>query len=343
MPIFGGKKPKSPDLSINGGVVNENLSKMSNNNNNNNNRGENTNGNRSDSNGNKSGQTVPPKLVFQCQLAEGSHTAQVSNFSNIRELYERIGENFNIPASEILYCTLNTHKVDMDRLLGGQIGLDDFIFIHRKGQRKELEMTKTDEYLGLTITDNGNGYAFIKKVKEGSAAHQIKFIEAGDHIEKINNESMVGLRHFEVAKTLKDIKLGTTFIIRLIEPFKNKSIGPRSESSSRKSSPSMPSYGSGKETLRIRKKGPPVVESMPTDVIKAALDRINGLLESFMGINDNELANEIWDLAQLKTNPHEFVVAIDNSDLKEFGFSDNFIFDLWGAVSDAQAGRLAKV
>nr|CAD7575432.1 unnamed protein product [Timema californicum] len=32
----------------------------------------------------------------------------------------------------ILFCTLNTHKVDMTKLLGGQIGLDDFIFVHRK-------------------------------------------------------------------------------------------------------------------------------------------------------------------------------------------------------------------
>lgn len=118
-----------------------------------------------------------------------------------------------------------------------------------------------------------------------------------------------------------------------------ESIGPRSDPSSKKSVP----YGSGKETLRIRKKGPPVVETMPTEVIKAALDRINSLLESFMGINDNDLANEIWDLGQQKANPHDFVIAIDNSDLKEFGFSDDFIFDLWGAVSDAKAGRLAKI
>ena len=34
---------------------------------------------------------------------------------------------------QILFCTLNTHKVDMNKLLGGQIGLDDFIFAHRKG------------------------------------------------------------------------------------------------------------------------------------------------------------------------------------------------------------------
>lgn len=65
-----------------------------------------------------------------------------------------------------MFCTLNTHKVDMDKLLGGQIGLEDFIFAHVKGQRKEVEVFKSEEALGLTITDNGAGYAFIK-VPEG--------------------------------------------------------------------------------------------------------------------------------------------------------------------------------
>ena len=61
-----------------------------------------------------------------------------------------------------MFCTLNTHKVDMDKLLGGQIGLEDFIFAHIKGQRKEIEVYKGEDALGLTITDNGAGYAFIK-------------------------------------------------------------------------------------------------------------------------------------------------------------------------------------
>lgn len=37
---------------------------------------------------------------------------------------------------QILFCTLNTHKIDMTKLLGSQIGLDDFIFVHRKGNFK---------------------------------------------------------------------------------------------------------------------------------------------------------------------------------------------------------------
>lgn len=69
---------------------------------------------------------------------------------------------------QVMFCTLNTHKVDMDKLLGGQIGLEDFIFAHVKGQRKEVEVFKGEDALGLTITDNGAGYAFIK-VQEASS------------------------------------------------------------------------------------------------------------------------------------------------------------------------------
>lgn len=68
----------------------------------------------------------------------------------------------HLPPLQVMFCTLNTHKVDMDKLLGGQIGLEDFIFAHVKGQRKEVEVFKSEEALGLTITDNGAGYAFIK-------------------------------------------------------------------------------------------------------------------------------------------------------------------------------------
>ena len=45
-----------------------------------------------------------------------------------------------LPPLQVMFCTLNTHKVDMDKLLGGQIGLEDFIFAHVKGQRKEVEV-----------------------------------------------------------------------------------------------------------------------------------------------------------------------------------------------------------
>lgn len=65
----------------------------------------------------------------------------------------------------------------MTKLLGGQIGLDDFIFAHRKGRPKEIEIVKTEDALGLTITDNGAGYAFIKRIKEGSVIEAIPHIQ----------------------------------------------------------------------------------------------------------------------------------------------------------------------
>ena len=44
--------------------------------------------------------------------------------------------------------------------------------------------------------------------------------QVGDHIEKIDGQSVVGCRHFEVAKMLKGITKGTTFILRVVEPLK---------------------------------------------------------------------------------------------------------------------------
>lgn len=67
--------------------------------------------------------------------------------------------------------------MDMTKLLGGQIGLDDFIFAHRKGRPKEIEIVKSEDALGLTITDNGSGYAFIKRIKEGSVIAKIPHIQ----------------------------------------------------------------------------------------------------------------------------------------------------------------------
>jgi hypothetical protein len=46
-------------------------------------------------------------------------------------------------------------------------------------------------------------------------------LQVGDHIEKINSENLVGRRHFEVAKMLKEIPRNSTFVLRLVEPLKD--------------------------------------------------------------------------------------------------------------------------
>lgn len=59
-----------------------------------------------------------------CENDEGRGEGGLSG--QCRELNERL-------MFQILFCTLNTHKVDMTELLGGQIGVGDFIFAHKKG------------------------------------------------------------------------------------------------------------------------------------------------------------------------------------------------------------------
>ena len=106
----------------------------------------------------------------------------------------------------------------MERLLGGQIGLDDFIFAHIKGQQKTVSVVKTSPALGLTITDNGAGYAFIKRIKEGSIIDGVAQICVGDHIKGINGQPVVGIRHYDVARMLRDFPVGVEITFELAEP-----------------------------------------------------------------------------------------------------------------------------
>lgn len=51
-------------------------------------------------------------------------------------------------------------------------------------------------------------------------------------------------------------------------------------------------------------------------------------------------AQQIWDFAHNKNNPSDFAMAIDESELGAFNFTDEFIFDLWAAIDDIKAGRI---
>ena len=108
----------------------------------------------------------------------------------------------------------------MSRLLGGQIGLEDFIFAHVKGKTKDFSVRKTEPALGLTITDNGAGYPFVKRIREESVMGKESEVCVGDLIESINGRRMVGCRHFDVAKMLKELPLYSEFSLKLVEPRK---------------------------------------------------------------------------------------------------------------------------
>ncbi|XP_016776741.3 PDZ domain-containing protein GIPC2 isoform X1 [Pan troglodytes] len=271
------------------------------------------------------------RLVFHAQLAHGSATGRVEGFSSIQELYAQIAGAFEISPSEILYCTLNTPKIDMERLLGGQLGLEDFIFAHVKGIKKEVNVYKSEDSLGLTITDNGVGYAFIKRIKDGGVIDSVKTICVGDHIESINGENIVGWRHYDVAKKLKELKKEELFTMKLIEPKKAFEIEPRSKAG--KSSGEK--IGCGRATLRLRSKGPATVEEMPSETKAKAIEKIDDVLELYMGIRDIDLATTMFEAGKDKVNPDEFAVALDET-LGDFAFPDEFVFDVWGVIGDAK-------
>ena len=50
------------------------------------------------------------------------------------------------------------------------------------GRPKEVEIYKGEEALGLTITDNGAGYAFIKRIKDNSVISRLGCIEVHKHV-----------------------------------------------------------------------------------------------------------------------------------------------------------------
>jgi PDZ domain-containing protein GIPC len=63
------------------------------------------------------------------------------------------------------------------------------------------------------------GYCLIKHIKRNSTIERGKYsINIGDHIESINNQSAVGIEHYELAKMIKDIPLGDKISLRLFEP-----------------------------------------------------------------------------------------------------------------------------
>lgn len=281
---------------------------------------------------------IAKQLSFTAQLAHGSPCVKIGNFTNVKELYQRIADGLNVPLTDILYCTLNTAKTDMEKLLGGQIGLEDVIYAHCKGALKTVIVQKDSDSLGLTITDNGNGLAFIKRIREDSTASHYSNINIGDHICLIGDKEMVGCRHFEVAKVLREIPLGTTFGLKLQEPKKGgfAAIAPRQTKGS--SSKNSDIVGSGRATLRLRSKGTAVVEEPLSWEIKA-ISKIDDLLEMFIGIRDAELANTLIDLGKNLENPSDYALAVDDK-LGDFAFPDEIVFDIWGAIHDAKSGRI---
>lgn len=64
------------------------------------------------------------ELIFHCQLAHGSPTREIKDFSNVKELYARIAEAFGISPSEVCFVQTRhssppTPPPDISTLMAG--------------------------------------------------------------------------------------------------------------------------------------------------------------------------------------------------------------------------------
>lgn len=255
----------------------------------------------------------------------------------------------------------------MNALLGNYLSMGDLIVVHMCGSSRNLTLRKKQEYLGLTITDNGHGRAFIKKIRSRDWSLE-SVLRVGDHIAAINSRSTLGMRHFEVAKSIREIPQNTVFTLQLIEPlhdngaksfedlqrYENDRIqldaektildSDCSDNSSKDLgyddlinsslpfgkllSKSAQSLGSSDSSCR---------ESDKTEFrsYRARIEKINSILESFLGINDNVLAVQIYRAAMDSEGSLErFVESIETSDLNVFGFSPEIKLYLWRGAID---------
>ena len=54
-----------------------------------------------------------PKLVFHCQLAHGSPTGLISGFTNVKELYNKIAECYEIDANQVIKNIFNINIINI--------------------------------------------------------------------------------------------------------------------------------------------------------------------------------------------------------------------------------------
>ena len=93
MPLFGGKKKDKSNAAQEDGEHTDNMSGRPNASN----GATHTSGGSGEAPASKS----RPKLVFHCQQAHGSPTGLISGFTNVKELYEKIAEAYDMQPAEV--------------------------------------------------------------------------------------------------------------------------------------------------------------------------------------------------------------------------------------------------
>ena len=99
-----------------------------------------------------------------------------------------------------------------------------------------------------------------------------------------------------MARLLKEIPIGSEFTITAVEPKKAfDAIAPRSAMGVTKTELKP---GEARKTLRMKSNGPAVVEDEAPSDVQNTINKIDELLEQFVGIRDNELSTTMFHIAK---------------------------------------------
>ncbi|XP_063687406.1 PDZ domain-containing protein GIPC3-like isoform X2 [Bolinopsis microptera] len=286
-------------------------------------------------------QDKPKELQFYTQLAHGGSTKRINTFLSLKDLYTKLAIELEIDIRKIMFCTLNTPKIDMRNLLSGLVVYNDFIFVHIQGQVREAHVKKEEKALGITITDNSMGCCFVKRIKPGSVAEKSGHIHVGDQLCKLGDVSLVGSRHYAVAAKLRDVPVGGMLDLVLIEPKQgfDSNLCPR-RAPALTSTTSNDSLQDGKATVRIKSDGT-VQEAVTCSWLEAAKLKVDDLLESYMGIRDLELACTLLETSDDNTTKDDFAKDI-NDMLGEFDFPEDFIESVWTVIEEERESGTAQ-
>lgn len=243
----------------------------------------------------------------------------------------------------------------MESLLGNYISSGDLIVVHLCGQQRTFSIKKVQEYLGLTITDNGIGRAFVKRVNSTDSM-VVNSIQPGDHIALIDSESTLGKRHYEVARAIREIPCEKTFTMTLIQPIcattppmnpiisapasktadsqtKNSTYTNYSEQVYSLESDCEELINSSLPLDKLLSKGDNPETNTSSVDYRQVIGLLNTTLESLLGISDNLLAIRIYRLAKENGTSYEsFTAAIRNSELSVFNFGEDIELALWNRV-----------
>jgi len=86
-----------------------------------------------------------------------------------------------------------------------------------ESRNKQVLIVKTENILGITVSDNASGRVYIRRIRPNTICAQLEDqIQVGDLIEKVNGESMIGKRHFQVARLLRSIPIGRIITLELV-------------------------------------------------------------------------------------------------------------------------------